>query len=189
MTTTTGTITLKALFQDRVQQRFVEHIAPVLMVSSRDRVHQRLVVLFITTSSRRTRRKRWRRMMCSMSPPTASNTPPFLPRRLCNHNMAGGCERRWICKFAHGEQELHPSTLRAADRGRASTADHGCSSLVRCLGVVQEVQELVSSGRRLRVCFRILYFGLVRQRTQFMRQSLEASVFLHTFYVLADLGS
>ena len=39
------------------------------------------------------------------------------------------------------------------------SADHGCSSFVRCLGVVQEVQELVSSGRRLPVCFRIQYFG------------------------------
>ena len=25
----------------------------------------------------------------------------------------------------HGEHELHPSTLRAAERGRASAADHG----------------------------------------------------------------
>ena len=37
------------------------------------------------------------------------------PRRLCEGS----------CAFAHGEQELHPSTLRAADCGRASAVDHG----------------------------------------------------------------
>ena len=47
------------------------------------------------------------------------------PRRLCRHYMAGRCEDGWGCKFAHGEQELHPSTLPAAERGRASAADYG----------------------------------------------------------------
>ena len=46
-------------------------------------------------------------------------------RRLCCPYMAGRCEDGWGCTFAHGEQELHPSTLRAAERGRASAADHG----------------------------------------------------------------
>ena len=41
------------------------------------------------------------------------------------HFMAGRCEDGWGCTFAHGEQELHPSTLRGAERGRASAADHG----------------------------------------------------------------
>ena len=45
------------------------------------------------------------------------------PRRLCCQYMAGRCEDGWGCTF--GEQELHPSTLRAAERGRASAADHG----------------------------------------------------------------
>ena len=48
----------------------------------------------------------------------------FRPRRLCRHYMAGRCEEGWSCTFAHGEQELHRSTLRGADRGRASAADH-----------------------------------------------------------------
>ena len=49
----------------------------------------------------------------------------FRPRRLCRHYMAGRCEEGWSCTFAHGEQELHPSTLCGAERGRASAADHG----------------------------------------------------------------
>ena len=48
-------------------------------------------------------------------------------QRLCRPFMAGRCEDGWGCTFAHGEQELHPSTLRAAERGRASAADHGCA--------------------------------------------------------------
>ena len=47
------------------------------------------------------------------------------PWRQCRHHMAGRCEDGWGCTFAHGEQELHPSTLRAVERGRASAADHG----------------------------------------------------------------
>ena len=30
----------------------------------------------------------------------------------------------WSCTFAHGEQELHPSSLCGAERGRPSAADH-----------------------------------------------------------------
>ena len=47
------------------------------------------------------------------------------PRRLCCNYMAGCCARGWGCTFAHGEQELHPSSLPGALRGRASAADHG----------------------------------------------------------------
>ena len=47
------------------------------------------------------------------------------PRRLCRPFSAGRSEDGWGCTFAHGEQELHPSTLRGAERGRASVADHG----------------------------------------------------------------
>ena len=47
------------------------------------------------------------------------------PRRLCCDYMAGCCARGWGCTFAHGEQELHPSSLPGALRGRASAADHG----------------------------------------------------------------
>ena len=49
----------------------------------------------------------------------------WLPWRLCRPFMAGRCEDGWGCTFAHGEQQLHPSTLRGAERGRASAADHG----------------------------------------------------------------
>ena len=49
----------------------------------------------------------------------------FRPRRLCSHFMAGRCDRRWSCMFAHSERELHPSSLREAHRGCASAADHG----------------------------------------------------------------
>ena len=50
----------------------------------------------------------------------------FHPRRLCRHYMAGRRDEGWSCTFAHGEeQELHPSTSRGAERGRASAADHG----------------------------------------------------------------
>ena len=49
----------------------------------------------------------------------------FRPRRLCRHYMAGRCEEGWSCMVAHGEQELHPSTLCGSERGRASAADHG----------------------------------------------------------------
>ena len=48
----------------------------------------------------------------------------FSPKRLCRQYMAGRCEDGWSCTFAHGEQELHLSTLRGAERGRASAADH-----------------------------------------------------------------
>ena len=47
------------------------------------------------------------------------------PRRLCCDYMAGCCARGWGCTFAHGEQELHPSSLPGALRGRASAAEHG----------------------------------------------------------------
>ena len=47
------------------------------------------------------------------------------PRRLCCDCMAGCGAGGWGCTFAHGEQELHPSSLPGADRGRASAADHG----------------------------------------------------------------
>ena len=46
-------------------------------------------------------------------------------RRLCCDYMAGCCARGWGCTFAHGEQELHPTSLPGALRGRASAADHG----------------------------------------------------------------
>ena len=39
--------------------------------------------------------------------------------------MAGCCALGWGCTVAHGEQELHPSSLPGALRGRASAADHG----------------------------------------------------------------
>ena len=47
------------------------------------------------------------------------------PRRLCCDYTAGCCARGWGCTFAHGEQELHPSSLSGALRRRASAADHG----------------------------------------------------------------
>ena len=47
------------------------------------------------------------------------------PRRLCCDCMAGCCAGGWGCTFAHGEQELHPSSLPGADRGRAGAAGHG----------------------------------------------------------------
>ena len=36
------------------------------------------------------------------------------PRRLCCDYMAGCCAGGWGCTFAHGEQELHPSSLPGA---------------------------------------------------------------------------
>ena len=47
------------------------------------------------------------------------------PRRLWCDYMAGCCARGCGCTFAHGEQQLHPSSLPGALRGRASAADHG----------------------------------------------------------------
>ena len=103
----------KALSQDRVQQRLVEHVTPVLKVSCRDRVHHRLVVLFTTTSSRRTWRKGWRRKKCwggwSMSPSTASNTPPSAPDASAATSWLGAAGEDGSAR--QHEQELHPLSL------------------------------------------------------------------------------
>ena len=47
------------------------------------------------------------------------------PRRLCCDYVARCCAGGWGCTFAHGEQELHPSSLPGALHGRASATDHG----------------------------------------------------------------
>ena len=47
------------------------------------------------------------------------------PRRPSRDYMAGCRARGWGCTCAHGEQELHPSSLPGALHGRAGVADHG----------------------------------------------------------------
>ena len=62
----------------------------------------------------------------------------FRPRRLCSHFMAGCCGRGWICTSARTRA---PSSFPPLSRPQTYQR--------RCLGVVQEEQELDSSGRRL----------------------------------------
>ena len=73
-------------------------------------------------------RGRWRKKRswrCSTRPSTGSSTPAGAPS--ANAALSWRAAAKTGGTFAHGEQELHPSTLRAAERGRASAADHGCS--------------------------------------------------------------
>ena len=125
-----GSQVIKALFPNRVQQRFVEHITPVLKVSCWDRVHHRLVVLFSTTSRRRTWRKVWRRKKCwggwSMSPSTASNTPPSAPDASAATSWLGAAGEDGAAR--QHEQELHPLSLPRADHKPTSA---GVSALSR----------------------------------------------------------
>ena len=105
----------------RVRARLVA--VPVL-ADRLDFVTPRALLWSLRKSRRRTtrwrRKKSWR---CSTIDWFEHSS--WRPRRLCRPYMAGRCEDGWSCTLAHCEHELHPSTLRAAERRRASAADHG----------------------------------------------------------------
>ena len=156
---------LKGLFPNRVQQRLVWLILVwVVKALSQNRIQQRLVVLFTTTSSQRTRRKGWRRKKCwercSMSPSTASNTPPSAPDASAATSWLGAAVEDGAARWH--EQGLHPLF----------------PSLEQTTNLPAPVSRRCPGSTGIGFLWETLskYFGLVRQRMQFMRQFSEASV-------------
>ena len=94
------------------------------------------------TATREMRKKSWR---CLTSPPTGSNSPAGVPNASAvTAWQAGGCT------FAHGEQELHPSSIpeRIVDVPVLQITDellNEADAAVRCQG-----REAGGRRRRLR---------------------------------------
>ena len=68
------------------------------------------------------KKKSWR---CLTSPSTGSNSLAGVPDASAVTTWQAAVQTGGAARSTHGEQELHPSSLLGADRGRASAADHG----------------------------------------------------------------